>query len=89
MGNCTGYCTGCKDGETITGSGGVIGGTRYDNAQVRQSYSQANQMMREGFGGEAYTGGGFENSDMITEGYSHQKRSMRKLGASADNSNGN
>jgi len=72
MGNCTGYCTGCKDGEAITGSGGITsnGQQRYDNNQVRQSYSQANAMMREGFGGEQqiYSGGGYDNTDMMAEG---------------------
>jgi hypothetical protein len=53
MGNCTGYCTGCKDGEAITGSGGVTGGTgRYDGAAVRHSYNKNDAMLREGFAGE-------------------------------------
>jgi hypothetical protein len=42
-------------------------------------------MMREGFGGESYSGGGYDNTDLGGEGYSQQKRAMRKLGASADN----
>ena len=42
-------------------------------------------MMREGFGGESYSGDGYDNTDLGAEGYSQQKRAMRKLGASADN----
>ena len=55
MGNCTGYCTGCKEGD------GVIGGTggvnqRFDNNQVRNSYNKNDAMLKEGFGGEAFSG---------------------------------
>jgi len=44
-------------------------------------------MMKEGFGGESYTGGGYDNSDLggAEGGYSQQKRVMRKLGVAADN----
>lgn len=59
MGNCTGYCTGCKDGEAITGSGSVTGGataSRYDNNAVRNSYNKNESMLREGFAGEAFEG---------------------------------
>lgn len=54
MGNCTGYCTGCKDGpEGISASGGVLNAQQ---AQVKQSYNQNSAMMKEGFAGEAFSG---------------------------------
>lgn len=44
MGNCTGYCTGCKeDGTTAAG--------RYDANQVRNSYKEKDMILSEGFGG--------------------------------------
>jgi hypothetical protein len=69
MGNCTGYCTGCKDGGEPF-NGGATGG-RYDNNQVRNSYNAKDAMMREGFGGEAFSvafgggrgGGGYSNNN--------------------------
>ena len=53
MGNCTGYCTGCKEGEGIMG--GILN-ARLDNQQVRNSYNYKEEMIKEGFGGEAYSG---------------------------------
>jgi hypothetical protein len=45
MGNCTGYCTGCKED-----------GQRYDNNQVRNSYKEKDMIIGESFGGERYSG---------------------------------
>ena len=45
MGNCTGYCTGCKDD-----------GQRYDNNQIRSSYKEKDNLLNEDFGGERPTG---------------------------------
>jgi len=56
MGNCTGYCTGCKDGEATIG-GSVTGGqgaSRYDNNAVRNSYNKNDAMLKEGFAGEHF-----------------------------------
>ena len=61
MGNCTGYCTGCKDGDAF-----VVGGTtgqRYDNNQVRYSYNQKDAMLKKGFAGEPFSG--YDNADII------------------------
>lgn len=44
MGNCTGYCTGCKEDGTTTGA-------RYDANQVRNSYKEKDMIINEGFGG--------------------------------------
>ena len=77
MGNCTGYCTGCKDGDaTISNNTGTVTGQRYDNNQVRNSYFEKNAMLKEGFAGEVFSG----SADDITDYSQNQaQRQLRKL----------
>ncbi len=70
MGNCTGYCTGCKDGDATIG-GSVTGGqgaSRYDNNAVRNSYNKNDAMLKGGFGGEQFEGYG-NNAEIYTGDY--------------------
>lgn len=61
MGNCTGYCTGCKED----------GLTRFDNNQVKNSYKDGDYINGDGFGGERYSNGSqgmFSNNGAVTKG---------------------
>lgn len=65
MGNCTGYCTGCKDGDTITGGNATgVGANRYDNNAVRNSYNKNDAMLKEGFAGENFEGYGASTAEI-------------------------
>ncbi len=57
MGNCTGYCTGCRED-----------GQRFDNNQVRGSYRDKDYILEHGFGGERYSGESQFNNGYLNNG---------------------
>ena len=60
--------------------GGIVN-QRFDNQQVRSSYNYKEEMIREGFGGEPYSGNtGADISDLNHNGStSSHKQYMRRL----------
>jgi hypothetical protein len=71
MGNCAGYCTGCKEDSTA----------RYDNNQVRNSYKEKDMIVNAEFGGERYSAtqsNNFGNPGYNNNGQGGQPRQMKR-----------